>query len=134
MKKFGFAAMAGLLSLGLMMAQDPAPTTPPATTPPATTDPAAAAASTDAARKKGRVGNRKDRQQKRIAKGVESGELTAAETSRLEKREAALNKQIREDRKDGGGMTAKERAKIEARQDRISKDIHKQKHDKQKQQ
>ena len=115
-------AALGALAAGLGLAQEPAPAPAPAVT------------STDTAVKKTtRIQNRKNRQQGRIADGVQSGELTAAEAARLEKREAKLNQQIREDRKDGGGMTRKERAKIEARQDAISGSIAKQKHDKQDQ-
>ncbi len=84
--------------------------------------------------KKGRIAERKERQQKRIGEGVENGSLTAKEASKLETREANLNKTIRQERKaNGGTLTPKEKAKVEARQDRISKDIYKQKHDKQKQ-
>lgn len=83
--------------------------------------------------KKGRIATRKERQQKRIGEGVENGSMTAKEAAKIEAREAKLNQQIREDRKDGKGLTAKEKAKIEARQDKISKDIYKEKHDKQKQ-
>lgn len=79
------------------------------------------------------IKERKENQQDRIAQGVASGELTAAETARLEAREAKLNRKIRKDRKDGAGLTVKERRQIARRQNRISKDIAKQKHDPQKQ-
>jgi len=91
------------------------------------------AATTATKDKKGRIANRKERQQDRIGEGVKDGSLTAKETTKIEAREAKLNQKIREDRKDGKGLTAKEKAKIEARQDKISKDIYKEKHDKQKQ-
>lgn len=79
-----------------------------------------------------RIENRKDRQDARVEAGKKSGELNKEESARIKARQADLNKQIREDRKDGGGMTAVERAKIEKRQDNISGDIYKQKHDAQK--
>ena len=79
-----------------------------------------------------RIENRKDRQDARVEAGKKSGELNKKEAARIKARQADLNKQIREDRKDGGGMTAAERAKIEKRQDNISGDIYKQKHDAQK--
>lgn len=79
-----------------------------------------------------RIENRKERQKARVAEGVKSGELTKKEAAEIRARERNLNKQIREDRKDGGGLTPLERAKIEKRQDNISKDIYKQKHDAQK--
>ena len=76
---------------------------------------------------------RQKTQQKRIAEGVKSGELTKKETLKLEKKEAKLHRQIRKDRADGGGLTAKERAKIERKQDKLSEQIYKEKHDNQTQ-
>lgn len=76
----------------------------------------------------GRVGNRQERQQQRIAGGVSSGALTARETARLEGRESALNRSIARMRSDGS-LTGAERARIEQRQDRISRGIYRQKHD-----
>jgi hypothetical protein len=77
------------------------------------------------------IRQRQRTQQKRIGTGVESGQLTAREAARLERKEARLNREIRKDRKDGGGLTARERRKINRRQDRMSRDIYRQKHDKQ---
>jgi len=79
------------------------------------------------------IKKRQENQQDRIAQGVASGELTPAETARLEKKEARLNRKIRKDRKDGNGLTAKERRQINRRQNQISNDIARQKHDAQKQ-
>ena len=76
----------------------------------------------------GRIGNRKERQQQRIAGGVASGQLTARETARLESREARLNRSIHRMRSDGV-LTRGERGRIEHRQDRISHGIYRQKHD-----
>ena len=78
------------------------------------------------------INQRRENQQDRIAQGVASGELTARETARLERREANLNKTIRKDRKSGDGLSAKERCQIERRQNRLSRDIYRQKHDAQK--
>lgn len=83
--------------------------------------------------KKGRVATRKDRQQDRVGEGVKDGSLTAKEAAKIEAKEAKLNREIRQDRKDGKGLTAKEKVKIEAKQDKMSKEIYKEKHDKQKQ-
>lgn len=80
---------------------------------------------------KGRIHQRKVNQQRRIGQGVRSGQLTARETAKLERREAQLNKQIVHARQTGGGLSAKERARIEHKQDRLSKQIYKQKHDRQ---
>ena len=79
------------------------------------------------------IKKRQENQQDRIAQGVASGELTPAETARLEKKEARLNQKIRKDRKDGSGLTAKERRQINRRQNQLSRDIAWQKHDAQKQ-
>lgn len=78
----------------------------------------------------GRIGNRQERQQQRIAGGVSNGQLTARETVRLERREAGLNRSIARMRSDGQ-LTRGERSRIEKRQDRISRGIYHQKHDRQ---
>ena len=80
------------------------------------------------ARAEGRVRTRQERQQQRIAQGVGSGQLTAGETARLERRESRLNHEIRRDRADGGGLSLHERAKIERQQDRMSRQIYRNKH------
>src|SRR5690242_14752329 len=78
----------------------------------------------------GPIKRRAERQQDRIAQGVKSGELNARETSRLEGREAHLNKEIRTDRAaNGGTLTPAERAQVDRQQNRISRDIYRQKHD-----
>jgi len=79
--------------------------------------------------KGGRIKQRKEKQQERIAKGVENGSLNAKEAARIERNEAKLNKEIRRDRQDGGGLTNKEKAKINRQQNKISKEIYKEKHD-----
>jgi hypothetical protein len=77
----------------------------------------------------GTAGQRKANQQARIAQGVKSGELTAHETSRLETREASVNKEERNMRAaNGGKLTAADRAALNARQNRISNSIYKDKH------
>lgn len=72
---------------------------------------------------------RKQTQQARIGQGVRSGSLTAAETARLQRQEAALNAQIRRDRVDGGGLSVAERARIQREQNQLSRRIAVQKHD-----
>jgi hypothetical protein len=80
------------------------------------------------------VGGRAEHQQDRIAQGVKSGELTAGETSNLEKREAGINKEIRTDKAaNGGQLTAAERAKINRQQTQLSHQIRKDKHNGRKQ-
>lgn len=82
---------------------------------------------------KSKVGKRELRQQDRIGDGVVSGQLTPAEAARLEAREAALRKQIAEDRAaNGGKLTPEQRKEIQAELDELSARIAKQKHDAQK--
>jgi hypothetical protein len=53
------------------------------------------------------IAQRKENQQDRIANGVQSGQLTAGETSKLETKEAAINGETRADRAaNGGKLTA----------------------------
>lgn len=78
------------------------------------------------------VARREVRQQERIAQGLATGQLTARETARLERSEAALHAQVQKDRADGGRFTAVERAKARVRQDRMSARIYVQKHDAQR--
>lgn len=77
------------------------------------------------------IRKREENQQKRIAEGVASGQLTPKEAERIEKKEARLNKEVRRDRRSGGKLTRKERRKIARQQDKLSRDIYKQKHDRQ---
>jgi hypothetical protein len=79
--------------------------------------------------KEGSVNDRRQDQQQRIANGVQSGQLTAGETKRLETREAKLNHEIKDDRQaNGGKLTAQERRNINQRQNRVSHQIYRQKH------
>jgi hypothetical protein len=78
----------------------------------------------------GRIKERKENQQDRIANGVAKGSLTPKETAHLANKEAKLNKEIRHDRKvNGGNLTDKEKAQINRQQNKLSKDIYEQKHD-----
>jgi hypothetical protein len=96
--KAAFLITLGAFSLG-MLAQEAQPTP--------TTDPA---------KKPATINQRKDNQQDRIGEGVENGSLTAGEASKLEHKEAALN-----------------RAKLQKQQNGLSKQIYNQKHDAQAQ-
>ncbi len=75
-----------------------------------------------------RVKERQINQQKRIADGVGSGELTAKETRNLEAREVKIQHDKREAKADGV-ITAKERVKLHREQSRASRAIYRQKHD-----
>lgn len=75
------------------------------------------------------VDARLDRQQDRIAQGVESGQLTPGETARLEHKEAKTRREIRRDRaKNGGRLTPAEKAKINREENRTSRQIYRAKH------
>jgi hypothetical protein len=80
------------------------------------------------------VNQRRENQQDRIGQGVNSGQLTAGETSRLEGREAALNSEIHNDRvANGGHLTANERAQVNRQQNHLSRSIYRDKHNARKQ-
>lgn len=82
----------------------------------------------------GTVHNRQDRQQARIGQGICDGQLTARDTTRLETREASLNREVGAVRADNGGnLTPAERALVEHQQNRLSRSISRQKHDGQSQ-
>ncbi len=76
-----------------------------------------------------RINQRQDRQQHRIAQGINSGNLTAREAAALEKQQASIARYEARSRADGPGLTKVERARIENRQDKASRSIRRQKHD-----
>lgn len=78
-----------------------------------------------------RINQRQAHQQRRIAHGVASGQLTARETYRLERQEARIAGYEARSRADGLGLSVRERARIEHMQDRESRRIHRQRHDRQ---
>ena len=78
---------------------------------------------------KTRIVQRKANQQKRIAQGVQSGQLTPRETAKLENKEAKLNKQVAQDREaNGGKLTSQEKKQVHRQQNKMSKQIYKAKH------
>ncbi len=78
---------------------------------------------------KSEVGQRQRNQQERIAQGVKSGQLTAGETAHLEGREAAIHKEVHNDRvANGGTLTAAERRQVNRQQNRTSGAIYRKKH------
>lgn len=82
----------------------------------------------------GEIAQRKENQQDRIGQGIQSGQLTAGEASRLEGKETAVNQETRDMRAlDGGKLTPKDKAVVNQQQDRLSKQIYNQKHDTQTQ-
>src|SRR5580693_4466092 len=75
------------------------------------------ASPTPAAKPDPSIAQRKENQQDRIANGVQSGQLTAGETSKLETKEAAINGETRADRAaNGGKLTAAEKTQINGQQ------------------
>ena len=75
------------------------------------------------------VNQRKENQQDRIAQGIKSGQLTAGEASNLERKEAGINREVRNDRAaNGGRLTQQERAQVNRQQNRASRQIYRDKH------
>ena len=75
------------------------------------------------------VNRRRENQQDRIAQGVKSGTLGARETAKLEKKEAAINHEVRTDRAlNGGHLTPAEKVRINHQQNVVSRRIYRDKH------
>ena len=82
----------------------------------------------------GKIKKRAENQQDRIAQGVKSGQLTARETGRLERKESALNHEVKDMKElNGGTLTNKDKAIVNHQQNRLSRGIYSQKHDAQTQ-
>lgn len=80
------------------------------------------------------INQRKENQQDRIGQGVKSGQLTAGETSHLEKQESAINHEERSMRaQDNGHLTKADRSLINKQQNQESKRIYRDKHNRRKQ-
>ena len=74
------------------------------------------------------VNRREGRQQQRIAKSVQNGQLTPQQTANLEKREANVqNREQKDMAKHNGHLTKAEQNGINRQQNRISKSIYKDK-------
>ena len=74
-----------------------------------------------------KVDKRERRQQMRIKEGVKSGELTPAETKRLEAQQAKIHRDEQKAKADDK-VTPRERAKLQREQDRSSRTIYRKKH------
>ncbi len=73
--------------------------------------------------------NRRERhQQKRIFRGLRSGELTARETLRLERQQISIRRYERKAKSDGN-LSWRERQRLDNRLDRANRSIYRQKHD-----
>ncbi len=80
---------------------------------------------------RGNINGRQERQQDRIARGIDNGSLTPAEASRIEAQEGRINgleSRLREN-----GLTPVERARLERDLNRESQNIYRQEHDRQRQ-
>ncbi len=103
------------LAPAALFAQAPSTPTPP---------PAAPAAKHDYD-----IKQRKENQQDRIAQGVKSGQLSAAETARLEHQEVGINKEERGMRaQDNGHLTKQDRKLLHQQQNQESRRIQRDKH------
>lgn len=78
-------------------------------------------------KREAQVERRANRQQKRIAQGVKSGQLTPKETANLERHEAKLDKDIAKAEADGK-ITKKEQVKLNKEENRDSRKISRKKH------
>ena len=76
------------------------------------------------------IDKRQANQEKRIDKGIASGQLNEREANRLNKQQEHINK-MEDKAKSNGVMTKKERARLGAAQDRASRHIVSEKHDRQ---
>jgi hypothetical protein len=75
------------------------------------------------------INQRKADQQQRIGQGVQSGQLTAGETSHLEHQEAGINREERGMRaQDNGHLTKSDRQTIHQQQNQESRRIYRDKH------
>lgn len=77
------------------------------------------------------INKRQQNQFRRIGQGIRSGELTAAETRRLGKQQARIQKQKRHFKSDGH-FSRQERFKVHKNLNRSSRQIYRQKHDRQR--
>jgi hypothetical protein len=77
------------------------------------------------------VNARQERQERRIAQGVRSGELTRRETRRLAAEQARIAALEARARRSGGEFTARERARVQRELNQSSRHIYRQKHDRQ---
>ena len=75
------------------------------------------------------VDRRERNQQKRIANGLKSGKLSAAQASKIEGQEAAIDREKRQDVKANGGyLTKGQQQQINQQQNGVSKEIYNDKH------
>jgi len=75
------------------------------------------------------INRREQRQQDRIANGIRTDRLTPGQSSRLERREANLQRREKWDmRHDGGHLTRADQRQLNRQENRISRSIYRDKH------
>src|SRR6516165_11212648 len=75
------------------------------------------------------INQRKENQQDRIGQGIQSGQLTPGEASKLETKESDLNKEERLMRtEDNGKLTSADKKALTQQQNQLSNRIYKDKH------
>lgn len=75
------------------------------------------------------VGRRAANQQKRVAAGLKTGQLTSREAAKVETKQAALNREVHTDREENGGkLTPGGQTKVNHQQNKLSNEIHQKKH------
>ena len=75
------------------------------------------------------VNNREANQQQRTANGLRSGQMTSGEAARTNRRQAALDQQVHNERTaNGGALTAQQRQQANREENRNSKQIYNEKH------
>jgi hypothetical protein len=75
------------------------------------------------------VDARRENQQDRIASGIASGKLNAAQTAHLEKGETSINNEVHADRSaNGGKLTPAEKQQVNRQQNAMSRKIYRAKH------
>jgi hypothetical protein len=80
-------------------------------------------------RNEANIHQRKVEQQRRIASGVRTGELTRRETAHLERGERRINREERSMRiRNGGRLTGRDRRVIHRQQNRVSRRIYRARH------
>lgn len=77
------------------------------------------------------VNQRQRTQQRRIYKGVRSGQLNGREANRIERQERRTNQLERRYRRSGNHITSRERRRLQQRLNRTNREIYRQKHDRQ---
>ena len=77
----------------------------------------------------GRIGQRQENQQDRIAQGMRSGQLTPREAAKLENKEQGVNREVKGMRQaNGGKLTKADRRAVNQQQNKDSKQIYNKKH------